>query len=78
MHKRNDLKERVIGVFFFLNGLFAVIILAGIFVLLATKAAPAFREIRVVDFLFKSNWNPTATFVLPAYEIGRASCRERV
>jgi phosphate transport system permease protein len=69
MHKRNDLKERVIGVFFFLNGLFAVIILAGIFVLLATKAAPAFREIRVVDFLFKSNWNPTATFVLPAYGI---------
>jgi phosphate transport system permease protein len=69
MAKRNNFKENVIHGLFFLNGLFVVIILIGIFTLLVTKAMPAFKDIRLGDFLFKANWNPTATFVLPTYGI---------
>jgi phosphate transport system permease protein len=54
------LKERSIHSFFFLNGLIAVIILAGIFFLLLSSAFPAFREINLREFLFTTNWDPTS------------------
>jgi phosphate transport system permease protein len=62
-------KERLIHGLFLLNGLAVVIILIGIFILLIFKSAPAFREIKLNEFLFSSVWNPTATFVRPAYGI---------
>jgi phosphate transport system permease protein len=54
---------------FFLNGLVVVVVLAGIFILLVTKSVPAFREIRLSQFIFSANWNPTASFVAPTYGI---------
>lgn len=69
MAKHNNFKEKFIHGLFFLNGLAVVIVLAGIFVLLITKSVPAFREIRLSQFLFSSSWNPTATFVAPSYGI---------
>ncbi|MFA5143270.1 MAG: phosphate ABC transporter permease subunit PstC [Candidatus Omnitrophota bacterium] len=70
MAKHNNFKEKLIHGLFFLNGLLVVIVLVGIFVLLVTKSLPAFKEIRFSEFLFKANWNPTATFVTPSYGIG--------
>jgi len=70
MAKHNNFKEKLIHGLFFLNGLLVVIVLVGIFVLLVTKSLPAFKEIRFSEFLFKANWNPTATFVSPSYGIG--------
>jgi phosphate transport system permease protein len=63
------LREKMIHGLFFLNGLVVVVVLAGIFFLLITKSMPAFREIRLSQFLFSANWNPTATFVAPTYGI---------
>ena len=70
MAKHNNYKEKIIHGLFFLNGLLVIIVLIGIFVLLVTKSLPAFKEIRFSEFLFKANWNPTATFVAPSYGIG--------
>ena len=70
MAKHNNFKEKLIHGLFFLNGLLVVIVLVGIFVLLVTKSLPAFKEIRLGEFLFRANWNPTATFVSPSYGIG--------
>ncbi|MBI5213419.1 MAG: phosphate ABC transporter permease subunit PstC [Nitrospirae bacterium] len=70
MAKHNNFKEKFIHGLFFLNGLLVIIVLVGIFVLLVTKSLPAFKEIRFSEFLFKANWNPTATFVTPSYGIG--------
>lgn len=64
------MKDKIIHGLFFLNGLLVVVVLAGIFALLVSKTIPAFREIRVTEFLFSSHWNPTATFTTPAYGIG--------
>jgi len=69
MAKHNDFKEKLIHGLFFLNGLLVVFVLIGIFVLLVTKALPAFRQIRLTEFLFSAKWNPTATFVAPSYGI---------
>ena len=55
-------KEKIIKWLFFMNGLLVVIVLAGIFALLVFTAMPAFREIRMSEFLLNSNWNPTAYF----------------
>ena len=63
------IKENVIHGLFFLNGLSVVLVLVGIFVLLVTMALPAFKEIRLGEFLFSASWNPTATFVTPSYGI---------
>ena len=63
------IKEKFIHGLFFLNGLSVIIVLVGIFVLLVTKALPAFKEIRLGEFLFSASWNPTATFVSPSYGI---------
>lgn len=61
-------KERLIHAWFFLNGIFVIIILGGIFVLLLRYSLPAFREIGIPKFLFKDLWDPTA-YVEPAYGI---------
>ena len=63
------IKENIIHGLFFLNGLSVVLVLVGIFVLLVTMALPAFKEIRLGEFLFSASWNPTATFVTPSYGI---------
>jgi len=70
MAKHSNLKEKFIHGLFLFNGLLVVIVLAGIFVLLVSKSAPAFKEIPLWGFLFKSTWNPTATFVSPTYGMG--------
>jgi len=63
----NRLKDNLIHGLFFLNGMLVVVALIGIFVLLVTKAAPAFKEVSLSQFLFSANWNPTATFVPASY-----------
>jgi len=55
-----NLKERAIRAFFFLNGILAVVVLAGIFVLLLSSGIPAFREINLKEFLFGALWDPTS------------------
>jgi phosphate transport system permease protein len=55
---------------FFLNGVLVVIVLIGIFAILVEKSIPAFREIKLFQFLFTAAWNPTASFVSPSYGIG--------
>jgi phosphate transport system permease protein len=65
----NRIKDNLIHGLFFLNGMIVVIALIGIFVLLVTKAAPAFKEVRLSQFLFSASWNPTATFVPASYGI---------
>jgi phosphate transport system permease protein len=55
-----NLKESAIKAFFFTNGILAVIILLGIFVLLLSSAIPAFREIRLSEFLGRTLWDPTS------------------
>jgi len=62
------LKEKVIQGFFFLNGLFVVIVLLGIFALLIFTSIPAFKEINLREFLFSPNWNPTS-YVKPSFGI---------
>jgi phosphate transport system permease protein len=55
-----DLKESLIKAFFFVNGILAVFILAGIFGLLLYTAVPAFREIKIGEFLGSTHWDPTS------------------
>jgi phosphate transport system permease protein len=54
---------------FLLNGIFVVMVLAGIFAILVRTSIPAFKEIKLGEFLFSAVWNPTATFVAPSYGI---------
>ncbi|MEO0250177.1 MAG: phosphate ABC transporter permease subunit PstC [candidate division WOR-3 bacterium] len=54
------LKEAALRSFFFVNGSLAIIILLGIFGLLLWTSIPAFREIRVGDFLGHKTWDPTS------------------
>jgi phosphate transport system permease protein len=53
------IKDRCIEGVFFFNGFLVVVVLVGIFWLLLRTALPAFQEIRIADFLFSANWNPT-------------------
>ena len=46
-----NIKESAIKAFFFTNGILAVIVLVGIFALLLSSAVPAFREIKISEFL---------------------------
>jgi len=55
-----NLKESAVKAFFFLNGIIAVFVLVGIFVLLLYSAVPAFREINLKEFLFGTLWDPTS------------------
>ncbi len=58
--KRRDFKEAAIKAFFFTCGILAVLVLAGIFLTLLTTAVPAFREIKLSEFLGNTRWDPTS------------------
>jgi phosphate transport system permease protein len=58
--KRRDIKEAAIKAFFFTCGILAVLVLAGIFLTLLASAVPAFREIRLSEFLGNTRWDPTS------------------
>lgn len=58
--KRRDLKEAAIRAFFFASGILAVLVLFGIFVTLLTTAVPAFREVKLTEFLGSARWDPTS------------------
>jgi phosphate transport system permease protein len=58
--KRRDIKEAAIKAFFFTCGILAVLVLAGIFLTLLATAVPAFREIRLSEFLGNIHWDPTS------------------
>jgi phosphate transport system permease protein len=55
-----NLKESAIRTFFFMNGVLVIFILIGIFVLLLSSAVPAFREIKLKEFLTGTSWEPTS------------------
>ncbi|MEW5895610.1 MAG: phosphate ABC transporter permease subunit PstC [Candidatus Omnitrophota bacterium] len=61
MHK-HKIKEKVIYCFFLFNGLVVILALIGIFILLLKNALPAFKDIKVGEFLFSANWNPTSYY----------------
>jgi phosphate transport system permease protein len=63
------IRERLIHTFFLCNGMIVIVVLLGIFAILVSKSAPAFREISIKDFMFSPQWNPTATYVAPSYGI---------
>ncbi len=54
------IKEKIIHIFFLLNGILAIVLLLGIFALLLFTSIPAFKEIAIKDFLFGNVWNPTS------------------
>ncbi len=54
------LKEALIEKFFLLNGVFAILILGGIFTLLFVQAYPALRELGFREFFGEVRWNPTS------------------
>jgi phosphate transport system permease protein len=58
--QRRRLKEAAIRAFFSACGLLAVLVLAGIFMTLVATALPAFREIKLSEFILKTNWDPTS------------------
>jgi phosphate transport system permease protein len=58
--KRRDIEEAAIKAFFFTCGILAVLVLAGIFLTLLATAVPAFREIRLSEFLGNTRWDPTS------------------
>jgi len=58
--RRTNLKEAAIRAFFFTCGVLAILVLLGIFATLLSTAIPAFREIRLSEFLLKENWDPTS------------------
>lgn len=68
MKKVRSIKENLFKYFFFLNGVLAVLVLVGIFLLLLSQGVLAFREISLLEFLTSANWNPTS-YVRPAYGI---------
>ena len=57
---RRRLKEAAIRAFFSACGLLAVLVLAGIFLTLVATALPAFRDIKLSEFILKTNWDPTS------------------
>ncbi|MCK8817773.1 phosphate ABC transporter permease subunit PstC [Natroniella sulfidigena] len=58
--KLTKYKEKAIEIFFFINGIMAVLILIGIFSLLVTEGLPAFEEVSIVEFFTSNQWNPTS------------------
>lgn len=63
----HKVKESLFHGLFLLNGTVVVIILLGIFALLTFTSVPAFKEVKLGQFLFSAAWNPTASFVAPSY-----------
>ena len=59
-HRLRQLKERAIKSFFLVNGLISIFVLIGIFALLLYTAVPAFREIKIGEFLTNKLWDPTS------------------
>ena len=55
-----NLKESAVRTFFLMNGVLTIIILVGIFALLLYSAVPAFREVKISEFLMSVNWDPTS------------------
>ena len=55
-------KENIIRSLFFLNGFLVVVVLLGIFSLLIFTAIPAFKEIKLGEFLLSRIWNPTSYY----------------
>ena len=55
-----NIKESFIRTFFFANGILSIIVLLGIFTLLLSSAVPAFREIKIKEFLTSITWDPTS------------------
>jgi phosphate transport system permease protein len=58
--RRRAFREAAIKAFFFTCGILAVLVLAGIFLTLVATAVPAFREIKIGEFLTKTAWDPTS------------------
>jgi phosphate transport system permease protein len=58
--KWNNFKESAIRAFFFTSGILAVLVLAGVFLTLLTTAVPAFREVKISEFLGSIHWDPTS------------------
>jgi phosphate transport system permease protein len=58
--KRRDLREAAIRAFFFACGVLAVLLLVGIFMTLLATAVPAFREVKITEFLGSTRWDPTS------------------
>jgi phosphate transport system permease protein len=56
---RRRWRESAVKIFFFANGVLAVVVLVGIFGILLTTAVPAFREIPLAEFAKKA-WDPTS------------------
>jgi len=52
--------DKVSHFLFFLNGMIVIGVLVGIFILLVFSAIPAFKEIKILEFLFGLEWNPTS------------------
>jgi phosphate transport system permease protein len=63
-----NLREKGIKAFFLANGMLAILVLLGIFILLLTTAVPAFREVKLKEFLTTTLWDPTSP-IKPAYGI---------
>jgi len=67
-NRLRQLKERAVKGFFFTHGILSTLVLLGIFALLLYTAVPAFRDIRVGEFLTTKLWDPTSP-LKPVYGI---------
>ncbi|MFO7636855.1 MAG: phosphate ABC transporter permease subunit PstC [Clostridia bacterium] len=56
----NSPKERIIKIFFSMNGIFVIFVLVAILVLLASRSIPFFQEIGLKAFFTDQFWNPTS------------------
>ncbi len=62
------IKEKAIHFFFFLTGISAVVILAGIFLMLVFNGFRLFEDVGLSDFFLGTTWNPSA-YEKPSYGI---------
>jgi len=58
--KATRIKEAAIQMFFFTNGIMAVVVLIGIFGLLLFSAIPAFKDVPLKEFFASTKWDPTS------------------
>ena len=68
MRNLRRIKEGLLKQFFFLNGILAILVLAGIFLLLLSQGILAFKEISLFEFLTSARWSPDSV-VRPTYGI---------
>ncbi len=66
--KLQNVREKGIHLFFFITGISAVIILAGIFLMLLVNGSRTFHEVGLSDFFLGTEWNPSA-YEKPSYGI---------